>query len=200
MKQKLGRKLLSFLLTLAMLLGLVPGMGLTAYAASNPFSYKAATVDTSTHAVTFVDASCEEYTVVTTSTGEVTWNSGWYVVSGTVDIDGGITVNGDVKLILCDDATLNAKAGIVGDYDGTGNSLTIYGQSGNTGKLSVKTTDNNKDAIGNVALTANGGIVEAIATGSQAFGFYGNSFTVNGDNRIIGLSQLALRNGEAALT
>ena len=34
MKQKLGRKLLSFLLTLAMVLGLVPGMGLTAYAAS----------------------------------------------------------------------------------------------------------------------------------------------------------------------
>ena len=33
MKQKLGRKLLSFLLTLAMVVGLMPGMGLTAYAA-----------------------------------------------------------------------------------------------------------------------------------------------------------------------
>jgi len=33
MKQKTGRKLLSFLLTLAMLVGLMPGMGLTAYAA-----------------------------------------------------------------------------------------------------------------------------------------------------------------------
>ena len=33
-KRKLGRKLLSFLLTLAMLVGLMPGMGLTAYAAS----------------------------------------------------------------------------------------------------------------------------------------------------------------------
>ena len=32
MKQKTGRKLLSFLLTLAMLIGLMPGMGLTAYA------------------------------------------------------------------------------------------------------------------------------------------------------------------------
>ena len=32
MKQKTGRKLLSFLLTLAMVLGLVPGMGLTALA------------------------------------------------------------------------------------------------------------------------------------------------------------------------
>ncbi len=33
-KRKLGRKLLSFLLTLAMVMGLVPGMGLTAYASS----------------------------------------------------------------------------------------------------------------------------------------------------------------------
>ena len=33
MKQKTGRKLLSFLLTLAMVLGLLPGMGLTALAA-----------------------------------------------------------------------------------------------------------------------------------------------------------------------
>ena len=33
-KRKLGRKLLSFLLTLALVLGLMPGMSLTAYAAS----------------------------------------------------------------------------------------------------------------------------------------------------------------------
>ena len=33
MKQKTGRKLLSWLLTLAMVVGLVPGMSLTAYAA-----------------------------------------------------------------------------------------------------------------------------------------------------------------------
>ena len=32
-RKKIGRKLLSFLLALAMLVGLVPGMGLTAYAA-----------------------------------------------------------------------------------------------------------------------------------------------------------------------
>ena len=34
MKQKIGRKLLSFLLTLAMVVGLFPGMSLTAYAAT----------------------------------------------------------------------------------------------------------------------------------------------------------------------
>ncbi len=38
-KRKLGRKLLSFLLTLAMVVGLMPGMGLTAYAADGDTSY-----------------------------------------------------------------------------------------------------------------------------------------------------------------
>ena len=38
-KRKLGRKLLIFLLTLAMLVGLMPGMSLTAYAADNSTDY-----------------------------------------------------------------------------------------------------------------------------------------------------------------
>ena len=37
-RKKLGRKLLSFLLTLAMVVGLVPGMGMTAYAADVPYA------------------------------------------------------------------------------------------------------------------------------------------------------------------
>lgn len=38
-KRKIGRKLLSFLLTLAMVVGLMPGMGMTAYAADNSTDY-----------------------------------------------------------------------------------------------------------------------------------------------------------------
>ena len=38
MKQKLGRKLLSFLLALVLVLGLVPGMGLTAYADGDTYT------------------------------------------------------------------------------------------------------------------------------------------------------------------
>ena len=38
MKQKTGRKLLSFLLTLAMVVGLLPGMSLTAYAATETYT------------------------------------------------------------------------------------------------------------------------------------------------------------------
>ena len=44
MKQKLGRKLLSFLLTLAMLVGLMPGMSLTAYAASTTVTWNASDI------------------------------------------------------------------------------------------------------------------------------------------------------------
>ena len=43
-RKKLGRKLLSFLLTLAMLVGLVPGMSLTAYAAETPVTWKASDI------------------------------------------------------------------------------------------------------------------------------------------------------------
>ena len=38
MKQKTGRKLLSFLLTLALVVGLMPGMSLTAYADDPPYA------------------------------------------------------------------------------------------------------------------------------------------------------------------
>ena len=46
MKQKTGRKLLSFLLTLAMVVGLMPGMGLTAYAASTTVTWNASDIVT----------------------------------------------------------------------------------------------------------------------------------------------------------
>ena len=48
MKQKTRRKLLSFLLTLAMVLGLMPGMGLTAYAAETTVKWDYATFKSAT--------------------------------------------------------------------------------------------------------------------------------------------------------
>ena len=61
-----------------------------------------------------------------------TMSAGWYVVSDNVTVSDRISVSGDVHLVLCDGATLTAQTGI-GVTDG--NSLTIYSQSGNTGKL-----------------------------------------------------------------
>ncbi len=64
-------------------------------------------------------------------------NGGSYVVQGTaiMGIDTTIRVTGDVHLILCDEATLNARDGI---YIREGSSLSIYGQSQGTGKLIAK--------------------------------------------------------------
>ena len=69
-----------------------------------------------------------------------TMSAGWYVVSDNVTVSDRISVSGDVHLVLCDGATLTAQTGI-GVTDG--NSLTIYSQSGNTGKL-VATVPYNK--------------------------------------------------------
>ncbi len=73
--------------------------------------------------------------VVTDST--VSMNSGWYVVTEDVDVNTRMKVEGDVHLVLCDGATLNAAGndGSMGISVTYGNSLTIYSQEGNTGRL-----------------------------------------------------------------
>jgi len=73
--------------------------------------------------------------VVTATT--VTMNSGWYVVTKDVNVDTRMKVQGDVHLVLCDGTTLNAAGddGSMGISVTEGNSLTIYSQAGNTGKL-----------------------------------------------------------------
>lgn len=70
------------------------------------------------------------FTPVTSDTVE--WNAGWYVVSGEVEINNRITINGDVNLILCDAAKLTAKSGITLPFD---KCLTIYAQEEGTGEL-----------------------------------------------------------------
>ena len=72
------------------------------------------------------DEACKDYTLVSSSTTTFE-NDNWYVVPSTsIEINSRITVIGKAHLILCDGATLNAKAGIT---VGSGNSLTIYAQS-----------------------------------------------------------------------
>ena len=108
---------------------------------------------------TGTEQTCTEYTVVESSSSAVTWNAGWYVVSGDVTIANSITFNGNVNLILCDGATLTItgdenEIGIDG-YDGDDiYDLTVYGQSEGSGSMSVT----GGPAINNVNyLTINGG-------------------------------------------
>ena len=136
MKQTTARNKLIFWLALALALFIsqLPGMTMTAMA-SDPVTYLAATVDETTHAVTFNEENCNDYTVVNDGTMWGTeGNTTWYVVSDEITIENRITVTGDVHLILKDGATLNAKSGItvVGS-----DILTIYGQSGGSGILNA---------------------------------------------------------------
>ena len=111
----------------------------------------------------------ETCTLVENSTEAVTWTAGWYAVSGSVTISEPITVTGEVHLILVDGCTLNAEKGIVVT---TGNSLTIYAQSGGTGTLmATGTVDGNNASAGiggstsspnSGTITIHGGVINAI--------------------------------------
>ncbi|MBQ0154687.1 MAG: hypothetical protein KBS70_07890 [Bacteroidales bacterium] len=108
--------------------------------------------------VPYIDAegneqNCPAYTIVTSSDAPVTWHEGWYVVPAGSDINirSGIICEGNIHLILADEAQLTITQAIMfgsGIFvSGEGNSLTIYGQKNYTGKLTA-TGGELGDAIG----------------------------------------------------
>ncbi|MBR3307419.1 MAG: InlB B-repeat-containing protein, partial [Lachnospiraceae bacterium] len=90
------------------------------------------------HGVTLPEG--KDAAIVTAST--VSMNTGWYVVTESVNVNSRMKVNGDVHLVICDGVTLNAggDAGNRGISVAEGNSLTIYSQEGNSGKLDASTS------------------------------------------------------------
>ncbi len=119
----------------------------------------------------------------------------WYVVNGTdMQLPKGAICNGDVRLILADGAKLTATgdvdpknelAGIL--VSGNGNSLTIYGQTNQSGQL-IATGSYSCAGIGGVPrgvgsnITINGGTITATG-GTKAAGIGGGQVT--GGNNII---------------
>ena len=87
--------------------------------------------------------SVEATRLITSGTGRSL--SGWWYVEGSVDIDGAITVQQELNLILRDGAILNVN-GIRADK---GTVLRIYGQSENTGTLN-STSGSGKAGIGGI--------------------------------------------------
>lgn len=289
MKRKTGRKLLSFLLTLAMLVGLMPGMGLTAYAQElsgfvtiddvsagdiigtnvedfmcydytitllanrhgdrngnvkttdtvlgNDFSFdnhdgvfiysggnfyypydaygiceafEVTEIDHNNRTATLAGFSSPDNSVLLNSAIEYCYYNGssylsgttpaestyqvsadskkwtdgrWYVVTDDVTIENRISINGTVRLVLCDGVTLNAPNGISLK---SGNSLIIYGQTNGSGILNANNNgiaagigSENEGTCGN--LTINSGTVNAtggyLAAGIGG-GDYGSSGTV----------------------
>ncbi len=115
------RKVLSFVICLALVMSYVPLMSLTALGAEG---------------VSYIDASgeteiCTDYTSVSSKMND--WTSGWYVLDSNITFSGEVYANGDVHLILKDGCTLNAKKGGI-NVSSDGN-FVIYGQSNNTGTI-----------------------------------------------------------------
>ena len=122
---------------------------------------------------------------VTLESSTTKWTNGnTYVTNGDVTIEGRITVTGNVKLILTDGCTLNAKLGI---EVRVGNSLTIEGGTNGTGTLTIENEGGTRAGIGGGYkkvgikkdptqygnITINGGIVN-VKGGDQCAGIGGD--------------------------
>ncbi len=168
-------KLLSILLTLALVLGILPWTVMPARAVE--------------HGVSYIDANGSAQTadnveVVVESMGAdnaFKSDSGWLYVENDVSLNGASN-NGGVamNLILGDDKTLTLSASL----RFINASLTIYGQSGGTGKLTISgsTANNPMLALGSNTLTINGGTVEATnnAPNYGVYAFGNTSLVMNG--------------------
>ena len=136
------KKMVGIILSLVLALGLMPGVGLTAYAADE-VKYLEGSWDGTKGKCKFTEQSTNSYIEVTNSS--TSWDNGTYVVKSNVTISNRITVNGTVNLILCDEATLTASKGITVTES---NTLNIYAQSEGTGTLVVENPGGENAAIG----------------------------------------------------
>jgi len=164
---KKRKRMLSLLVTLAMVIGLMPGMSLTAYAKSK---------------VKYLDASGAEQSITNyfeVESDTKNLRQGWYVVNSDVEINETFSISEDVNLILCD----GAKLTVTSPRDGISairGSLTIYAQStsDNMGKLEVTSTGAGIRL--NKNLTINGGKIET--QGSYGIFSQEADITINGGN------------------
>lgn len=114
--------------------------------------------------------TCGAATVLTSEM--TTLESGWYVLNSDVTFSDRITISGTVNLILADGYTLTASQGV---NVGKGNTLSIYGQSADTGAIRA-TGNENRSGIGGGACQSSGTII-----------IYGGSVTANGGTNAAGI-------------
>ena len=196
MKQFLG-----ILLSLTLVLGLLPGMSLTANAAipdGGTYIVYTANGTTATSTATAIPTG-DNVVEITASNVPTAWENGkTYVVTENVSISTRITISGEVNLILCDGATLTASKGITVTGD---NTLNIYAQSegNNVGQLLIGGVDScnagigggNKTQGGTVAIhggkiNVKGGMQGAAGIGGGSGGNGGNITIYGGVINAIG--------------
>lgn len=146
---------------------------------------------------TETDIPSDATTITSTTT---TWAKGTYVVSEDVTIAGDVTLSGDVNLILMDGVTLTVS----GKIDG-GQSITIYGQTESTGKLSASGGDE-EIAILAKNLTVHGGVItvpeagQGIETGGVLTVYNGTINTTGTLNGFMILGGMYVYGGEVTAT
>ena len=129
--------------------------------------------------------NASDVTLITSTNMPTTLTDGWYLVRGTVEYSGQVTISGTVHLILEDGCSVTATNYAVNQD----NTFNIYGQKQNSGTLITGTPGANKAGIGSSGyngcgvITINGGRITA--TGglwAPAIGgvTYGNTITING--------------------
>ena len=157
------RRILSLFCVLALCLGLLPA---TALADNGILTYQY--YDTTSGQM--IEGTYNgEYTTLSGSdstTKAVSWEAGWYVVSGSVTYsadDAAITASGDVNLILPAGSSLTLNFGRISISSGS--TLNIYGQDTGSGTLTLKggyrSTNSGIGLGSSSALNIHGGTVKA---------------------------------------
>ena len=112
-----------------------------------------------------------EFTYLTSSDSSaiypVTLTSGWYAVKGDITIGGNVKAEDGVNLILCDNSNLTVNGQVI-----LSGGLTIYGQGGDTGKMTVTASDISAFVTGENS-TANAAFVR----------LYGGKLTATGGSK-----------------
>ena len=149
-----------------------------------PVSYREASWDSENHKVVYSDQVAENAVILNNMV--TSWENGrTYAVTENTTINARVAISGDVKLILCDGATLTVSGITVKPTQ----SLTIYAQEAGTGTLVAnggigglsyngnQIPDNNGGTI-----SIHGGVVTATGWdygGAIGAGVYGTAGTVN---------------------
>ncbi len=138
--------------------------------------------------VSYIDADgnpqSHEATVLTGSESNIgSYNqTTWYVVNSNITHNGQIVFEGHVNIILADGKTMTVNGG-----DGYAfiieNSLTIYGQSGQSGILNASSSGSYTPSViysNNGSFVVNGGTINVTCSTTAARGIYTKYVTING--------------------
>lgn len=135
----------------------------------------------------YVGGSTPSVNCIQLTTDMTTLDQEWYVASGALNFGtGGIKVSGNVNLVLADGASVTVqgaskKAGVNVAY---GNTLTIYGQTDGTGRLTASGNSSDGNNHGGAGIggnegenggtvTINGGVIVATGGGYNGAGIGG---------------------------